>query len=662
MNIITDIKFAIRLLVKNPSSSVMAILVMAVGTGVAITMFSFVNGLLWSSLELNEEREIFQIEWTEKDRLKNSTLLRALDYEVLKAESKGFEKMTSFRWDNQSLYNPSEEGFAKKYEMAFVESDFFEFVDSAPLLGRTFLPEDASSGKEDKLVISQSVWQEHFGGKAEAIGSIAMLGGQPCTIVGVMPDGFYFPDEVHVWVATNWSRAREMGRMYGRRIFSLGILGDGVTESQARAELDTVAGRLAQEFPETNEELTSVKLESYVVWFTQGGLGSSFEVICYALLFCAFLVLGVASANVFNLVMTRVATRTSELSIRSAMGARRAQIVIQVMLDGLILTVLGATGGILIAGWSLKLIWAKFSTQRYIPYWWHMDMNGTVIGFVVAIVILSALASSLVPGLRAARSSVAENLKDDSRTSSSLFLGALSKAILGFQITVTGVLAFVSVMMVLVWIHMKSRDYPFNPDSLLSAQLQIEADRENPSERQRKMSLLKERIMSNPGVEAVAFYEQEGGGAVPINGLGGGSFQIEIEGEVYESEESKPRTRRVIVSEGVESVFGIEPLIGRSMNSLDSFESEPVCAVNKAFADMYWPNEDPIGKRIKTIGSDTKRGFRTVVGVVQNVLPNPMPGEDLVEKGYVKMYIPYSQVEWADIRYLVVKGLSLMHI
>ncbi len=640
----------------------MAILVMAIGTAVAITMFAFVSGILWSPLGLKETREVLHVEWSENDHLRNDQSIRPSDFEEFKRESKAFDKMTGFRWNSVALSNSSGEGPAKKYEMVFVESNFFDFTGSAPLLGRTFLPEDVTDGKDDKIVISQSVWEEHFDGDPEAMGAIAMLDGKPCTVVGVMPAGFYFPSETNIWVATHWPNSKEKGRTYWERMEVIGVLGDGVSKSQAKAELDTIAGRLAQEFPDTNENLLSVNLNPFVIWGANAVMGDSFQSICYVLLFCALLVLAVASANVFNLVMTRIATRTSELSIRSAMGARRSHIVVQVILDGLMLTVLGALGGTLIAGWSLKLIWAKFSMQRFIPYWWNMDMDGSVLGFVLAIVIVSALASSLVPGLRAARSSVAENLKDDSRTSSSLFIGMLSKFILAFQITITGTLAFVSVMMILVWIHLNSRELPYEAELILSAELRMTGDREDPSVLLRKMSSFRDLLLKHPGVDSVAFSVSEGGDAAPRFGTSGGSqFAFEIDGEVYNSDEAKPKVAREVVSEGFNSVFDVEPLIGRSMSSLDTHDTQMVCMVNKTFADFHWPNEDPLGKRLRFVGTDKGSGFRTVVGVMPNILPKPMPGDNLVEMGYLKMYIPYSQTTWRTAAFLLVRSSGDLH-
>lgn len=657
MNILSDIRFALRLLVKNPGSSAMAVLVMAVGTGVAITMFAFVNGVLWSPLGLNEERTLHYLEWAEADKLRNETMIHPLDYGVLKQESESFDKMTVWRWLDQSFYIPSNESFAMQYESARVETDFFELMEQAPLLGRTFVPEDAASGQEDTMVISHSVWLEQFGGNVDAIGKIAMLGGKPYTVVGVMPPRFEFPGTVHIWIASNWQRAREAGRDDWLKLWVVGVLKDGVSPSQAKAELATIAGRLAQEFPETNENLLEVEMMPFVTWYANAVGGESFEKICYILLFCAVLVLGVASANVFNLIMTRIATRTSELSIRNAMGASRAHIVMQVVLDGLILTTLGALGGVLIAGWSLKLLWAKFSQQQYIAGWWHMDLDGSVLGFVIAIVIVSALASSLIPGLRASRSSVAENLKDDSRTSSSLFIGVLSKIILGFQITVTGVLVFVSVMMLLVWVHSKSRELPYEPEMILNGGLHLENDPDDRSVLAQTRALLKERLLASPGIEAIAYTYWEGGGAVLSPGVDiRGNRPFEVDGVVYETDESKPQTKFEVISEGFESVFEVSPLIGRSMSALDTMDSEAVCMVNKTFVDHYWPNENPIGKRIKILGIYDSKGFRTVVGVMPNLMPRPMPGDDLVKRGYVKVYVPIQQTFGYDYHSLIVRA------
>lgn len=657
MNLFSDIHFALRLLIKNPGSSAMAILVMAVGTGVAITMFAFVNGVLWSSLGLKNDREVLYLEWSEGDKIRDRTEINPLDYEVLKRESESFDKMTGWRWTTQSFQNPSNESYAKMYSTAYVEVDFFEMIEQPPLLGRTFEANDVIDGFTGNIIISHSVWDEQFNGDESAIGSIAMFNNKPCEIVGIMPPGFMFPDDIQVWAATDWRLARENDRRHWMKVWVVGILKKGVSRAQAETELATIAGRLAQEFPETNENLTAIEMQRYVLWYAEVGGSASFVTICYILLFCAILVLGVASANVFNLIMTRIATRTSELSVRNAMGASRTHIVMQVVLDGLILTLLGTLGGTLIAGWSLKLLWAKFAQQRFIPYWWHMDMDGRVMGFVIAVVLLSALASSLIPGLRASRSSVAENLKDDSRTSSGLFIGALSKIILGFQITVTGVLAFVSVMMLLVWVHLKSRELSYEPETILNARLTMLAthsEEEGPAMNQQQTAM-RERLLTYPGVEAAAFTTAAGGGALPSQGGGFGAREIEIEGDVYGPDSPKPKVDFIAVTDGFEAVFGVEPLIGRSLSSLDTYDTELVCMVNKSFTDTYWPNEDPIGKRINILGVQWSKGYRTVVGVTPNIMPKPMPGENLVEKGYIKIYVPYTQTYGLGNQSLVMK-------
>ena len=632
----------------------MAILVMAVGTGVAITMFAFVNGVLWSSLDLGEERRFWHIEWTGKNKAVAPIGIHPLDYEVLKKESKSFDKLIGFRWNSQGVRNPSGDSHAINYVAALVETDFFDLIEEQPMLGRSFIAEDASSGQEDKIVISHSLWRDQFAASEDAIGASLLVGGKLRTVVGIMPPEFYFPDEVDVWIATNWTAFRENGRSGGLgRVWIVGVLADGVSAAQAKVELDTIGARLAQEYPDTNEGLVSVQIEPYVTWYAKGGGGDSFETVCYALLFCALLVLGVASANVFNLNIARTATRTAELSIRKAMGAKRAHIVSQVMLDGFILTSIGAIGGVLLAGWSLKLVWAKFVQQRWIPYWWHMDLDTRVILFVVFIVVVSVFASSLIPGLRASRSSVAENLKDDARTSSGLFIGALSKLVLGFQVVVTGVLAFVSVVMVIAWINMRVRDLPFDPERILTANIDLNAYfiGKNAEDRRQFVDAFKQRLEEYPGIERVAFSSQPGGGITV--GVGGTRNRlIEVEGEVYRSEEEMLRARVNVVSNGFYEVFDVEPLIGRSLSNLDTFEGQKVCTVNKAFADYYWSDENPIGKRIRVIGvSGVPSEYRTVIGVMPNVTPQPKSGENLLERGFVKIMVPFSQVSggWQNV-------------
>lgn len=631
MNLLSDIRFALRLLIKNPGSSAMAILVMAVGTGVAITMFAFLNGVLWSSLELKENRELFHMQWTEGEKNRNRKGICPLDFEVMRNESETFEYLVGFAGLGGSYYNPSGNALTTEYRNKGVSHDFFKAIGETMLLGRTFRPEDVSRSVDDTMILSHKVWQEQFGGNEDAIGSILMRDGEPYTVVGIARPGFEFPADTEVWIATGWRRANEAGRGSSWKLNALGILRDGVSLSQGRAELETIAGRLAQEYPETNDNLLELDISSYTSWYA----GNWLENISYALFVCSLLVLGIACSNVFNIISTRTAKRTSELSIRGALGASRKHIVFQVLLDGLFLTAMGALGGVLMAGWGLKLIWIQFQRGWNVPYWWHMEMDGRVLGFVVGLVLVSAVASSLIPGLRASRSAAAENLKDDSRTSSGLFVGALSRMILSFQITATGVLVFVSIMMVIVWHYDHSRESPVDGSKVVSGLFNFPGENE---EIISMVKLLEERLEAYPGVQKVMVSTGVGGLYSRIH------RPIEFEGVVYEENEARPTARMIVVSEGFDDFYGVEPLVGRSFRPTDTATSELVWLVNKSFADYYWPNENPIGKRIRTDGfGRAGPDFRTIVGVMPDLLPKPLPGENIEEGHYLQIYMPMAQ-------------------
>ena len=640
MSILNDIKFALRLLVKQPTSSALAILVLALGTGLAITMFAFINGVLWSEPNLKTDREILVLEWqkTGNIRFDRKRGIGPLDFEVFQEETESFEHMAAFTWGNYPFYNPSGDAFTKRYWCARVTAGFFQTVGETPLLGRTFLPEDVSRSQDDTIVLSYKLWQEQFAGDNGVVGAMAIVDGQPYRVVGVMRSGFHFPDEVEFWIATAWQKEKANSRM-GRGITSgirvIAVLKEGATMGQAKTELTTIAGRLAREYPKTNESKLAVDMTNYTRWFLRipqrfaSASGKTFEHASYALFVCAVLVLGVACANVFNLIMTRTTQRSSELSIRNALGAGRGHIVIQVLLDGLILTAFGAIGGILIAGWSLKLAKAKFGQMRYVPDWWQMDMDGVVLCFVLGIVLVSALASSLIPGLRASRTFTSENLKDESRTSSTLFIGRLSKLILSIQVTVTGLLAFVSIMMLLIWVHMKNREFPFEAESIVVAPLRATqvASQENKIAQIGFEQRLKEKLEAYPGIERVCF---------TLRWNNPRTFKFD--GEEYENIESQPQTVFKPISPGYEKVYGVELLAGRSFNTLDTMDTQKVCMVNKTFADHFWPNEDPIGKRIRYYGP------HTVVGVMPDVQPKPLPGENIEQGGYTRIYLPLSQI------------------
>ncbi len=637
----------------------MAIFVVAVGTSVAITMFAFVNGILWTSLDLNEEREILLAEWAIEDKLHGRKEIHPLDYEIIKRESQSFEQMTCMQWDSRNFYNPSGQSVAKRYEFSIVAPNFFDLIKATPLLGRTFQTEDAVGRDEDTLIISHSIWMEHFGGNENVLETTAMLDGKPCRIVGVMPKGFYFPDEVHIWLASEWAEAKRIERKSWHRVHLLGILNDGVSKEAAKAELATIAKSLSNEYPETNDGLEKLTIAPYQLWLTKAVVSKNFDKTCYALLFCAILVLGVASSNLFNLIMTRTATRTNELSIRNAMGARRGHIIGQVVFDGLVLTLIGSAIGTLISYWGLKLIWAIFRQQIYVPYWWNLEMDGKVIAFVTAVVLISGTAATLLPGLRASRSSVAKNLREDARTSTGLFLGALSRFVLSFQIFATGGLVFVSVVMMVLWVQMKNAETSYDPDSILNGSLQLKSLDKKKEENAILLFTreFKERLNRYPTPATIAFSSEEAGAAVPAD-MWMNMIRFEIDGEVYDEKEIRPEARRVVVSEGFEDVFDIKILYGRALNALDTRDADFVCTVNESLATHYWKGENPVGKRIKFFdpNANDPNQYRTVVGVTSNVPRKPMPGQNLIKDGFAQIYVPLDQAKYINQLHVLIKS------
>ena len=644
MNILSDIRFALRLLVKNPGSSAIAVLVMAVGMCVVITMFTFVNGVLWSSPDVANGDRLVSVEWDGPEKNRNySNAFKAADFFEFVAESKSFEALSGTGLGQETIvFNPGGDRYAMNYRYSRVTPNFLDVVGETPLLGRAFLPGDVSGSRDEWALISYKVWQEQFGGDRNAIGSTLMINGLPCTVVGVMRPGFHLPLNTQVWTASRYPEAIEAGRGFWMRVRALGILKEGVSIEQAETELNTIAARLAKEYPDTNEELLKVDVIRFTNWYA----GSWLTNAGYALFCCALLVLGVACANVFNLIMSRTTTRTAELSIRNALGASRGHIVFQVLLDGFLLSALGAIGGVLIAAWSLKFIWHRFERTGEMAYWWHMNMDTNSIAFVVGVVLVSALASSLIPGLRASRSETIENLKDDSRTSSGLFIGTVSKFILGFQITAAGVLAFVSIIMMLVWVHLKNREVPYDGDRILNARTAarglapLEGNSVPHSAKIDFIKRLTERLRSHPGVLGAAMADN-------IGGLYWRPYRVALEGEFYERIEEQPLARNCVISDGFEDVFGISPLIGRGFTSLDTVDAELVCIVNKSFAERHWPNENPIGKRISFTnqGGSTNKDFRKIVGVYPDLSPKPLPGESIETSGeYLVVYLPNTQI------------------
>ena len=654
MSSINDIKFALRLFSKNPASTVLSLLVLTIGIGISITIFSLVNGILWGSVDQEMLNRMVRIAWqypSGNSNLRNRNI-SAEDLRIFRKEVDSFASLAGFSFHyERSLSVPDGQELTGDYRGLKVTHSFFDVLGVKPRYGRAFTEDDIQTESARAMVISHRVWQQMFSGSSSTIGKQILLSGRPYNVVGIMQEGFSFPQNQDFWFADLFPWQSDRPRSSVWKLFTIGVLKEGETYTSAKTALEAVASRLEQTFPESNTDKTQIEITN----FTDNFISDNFRNALFALLTCAIIVALVAAANVSNIIIARTAQRTHELAMRNALGAGRAKVIKLVFLDGLLLSIVGAVQGCLLAAWAAEYIWRQFTEARAYPYWWQIQLDGHVILFVIAITLFVAIATSLFPGLRASQSYGYSILKDDSRSSSSLFVGRVSSLLVGLQIALSTLLLVVSVTMIFIHYQYSNRPYPHDPNQILMAlipQNYWAGFRDDQSVFSFLRSL-KAEVKMHPSVEEITFAmdDRTTGRGFPV--------KFKIVGQNYLSDEDLPTTRFTAVTPEHNRLFGIGMLSGRFFTELDNKESEPVAIVNKYFVDTYFPEENPIDKLVQIQRSEfggayyafsDKPTYR-IVGIIEETRQSLLPHES--KRNNAEFIVPYWQRPFKFIRVFI---------
>ena len=429
MNFWSNFKFTYRLFIKNISNSVMAVMVLSVGIALAVCMFTFINGTLWSSPKAVNDNQLVNISLQRKYKYGDREVmgrapLRADDYYELVKQTNSFVELAAFSNKYAALNHPSFES-AKAYNISTVTPNFFRMMGIAPIIGTLPNPDEKIKGK--KLVISYDVWQHDFLGQPDLIGKNVFIAGKPQKVIAIMPKGFHFPLNQEVWTIQNMYRPN--GDIGANKVVA--TLKSGVSLERAQAELNGIAKHLFATLPEDAKYHSQrFILTDYNQQYITGRL----DKVLLMLLALAVVVLVIACANVSNIIMVRVAKRQHELAVRKSLGASSKSIIAQILLDALMIASLGGLLAILFSAWGSRLIWSTYKTTQITPYWWHANLDARVLLFAITIALLCAIISSFIPAFKVLSKHSIDTLKDDSRTSSGLAIGKISNVMVTVQI------------------------------------------------------------------------------------------------------------------------------------------------------------------------------------------------------------------------------------
>jgi putative ABC transport system permease protein len=625
-NLWLDLRYGARTLLKSPGFTLVALVALALGVGANTAIFSVVNSVLLRPLPYPDSERLVAFMGVNPQGGITQSNMSVPDFADWQQQNEVFEQLAGFVTGGALLVS-GEEG--ERVRGTGVTTDFFPLIRTQPLRGRALTAEDQQPGREPVAVLSYGLWQRRFGADPNAVGRAVMLSGKSTTIVGVMPQGFDFPAQSEVWVPLQLDPAKE--RRDNRYLQVVGRLKPGATITQAQTQLDTINGRLAQTYRETNTgwgvQLTNLR-ESLV-----GAVRASLLVLLGAV----GLVLLIACANVANLLLARATARQREIAVRTALGASRGRIVRQLLTESVLLSVVGGALGLLLSVWLTDLLVAVSPAGS--PRFDEIRPDARVFAFTCAVTILTGLVFGLAPALQASRLDLNEALKEGGRSGAE---GARRNRLRGLLMVGEIALSFMLLagagLLVRSFVRLRETRPGFNTEGVLTMRLSLPPGKYAQGEpRAQFYRQAVERVGSLPGVAAA--------GAVLTMPLGGDTFSVGRsfirEGRPMTPEESA-NASYYVATPGYFRALEIPVLAGRSFTEQDTAQAPMVVLVNETMARKHWPGESPIGKRI-TIWRDEKFP-REVVGVVGDTRPA------LDTPASAQMYVPYAQdATWGSL-------------
>ena len=622
---LSDLRFSARMLRKQPGLTGIAVLTLALGIGLTAVMFSIVNGALFRGLPIDEAEEIYHAERTNLEAGIESMEVTIHDFEDWRASQRSFEDLAAFY---SGTINISGEERAERYNGAFITPSAFSLLGVSAYRGRVFTEADGRPEAAGVLLLSYATWRDAYASSEEVLGQGIRVNGEPMTIVGVMPENFLFPIDQEVWVPLRMD-ALALPRGEGTTLEVFGRLRDGVTPDQAVQDLNTIAQRLAVEYPETNEGV-GARLQPYTHEF----VGDEPRALLFTMLAAVFLVLLIACANVANLLLARAALRGKEVAVRSAHGATRWRVVRQLLVESLALALVGGLIGLGIAYVGINAFNSAIAVAEP-PYWMQFGLLPPVLVFVAAIVLFTAVAAGIMPALQASGTDVNAILKDESRGSSGLRMGRLTRGLVTLEIALSVALLSVAGLMTKSITKLRTADFGFDGTAVYTGRVGLFAS-SHPDEEARLQffdDLLAE-LQQLPDAESVTL-------TTSLPGQGACCWRFAPEGESYDRDQDFPLTARAAVSPGFFETFDIELWQGRGIEAQDGPDDLPVAVVNRAFEAEFFP-QGAIGQRIRLGASETDEPWMTIVGVAENAYMGGVGNDEPNRSG---IYVPIRQAD-----------------
>ncbi len=627
-----DLRYGARMLVKQPGFTLIAVLALALGIGANTALFSVINTVLLGPLPFPEPERLMTVGVKDLRTGTEPGSMSYPDFADWRAKSTSFEGMAVYRTTGLTLTEVSE---PIRLDTAIVSAELFNVLRVGPAQGRVFTADEDKPGTR-VVVLGHNLWQRRFNADPAIVGRALTLNNQSYTVIGVMPAGFQFPiqsEAVELWttVAVDMTTTDGSEPMTSERgnhyLQAIGRLKPGVPREQAQAELENIAAALRTQFPDTNTNFGAslISLADDLVGDVRLALWMLFGAVGFVLL--------IACANVANLLLARAATRHREIAVRSALGANRWRVVRQLLTESLLLACLGSALGWFVALWGTELLVALSPSD--LPRVGEIALDGRVLGFTLMIAMATGVLFGLVPALQASRSNLAEDLKEGGRgASDGLRRNRLRGALVIAEVAIALILMVGAGLLVNSFWRLRQVNPGFDARNVVTMRVNLPAARYTDPQIVEFYERLQARLQQLPGVRAAS-----AGMLLPL-GNGQMVTTFGIEGRPV-AQSQQPRTNAHIVAPGYFDAMGIRLVKGRDFTVRDTATANQVVIVNETLARRNFPNEDPIGKRIRP-GVSAGPGdapMREIIGVVGDVR-----FRRLSEAPNSEVYLPHAQV------------------
>jgi putative ABC transport system permease protein len=597
---IQDLRYGVRVLLKHKGFTLVAVLTLALGIGANTAIFSVINTVLLGSLSYKEADRVVVV-WT-------TSLSKGSEFEMAPTEYLDFHDRNSvfaqMAATQKTTLNLTGNEEALALEGRTATASLFPLLGVTPLVGRSFTPEEDRANAL-VAVLSYRLWQSQFGGEREIVGREITLNSRDYTVIGVMPEEFQFPPPLaahqpaEVWVprSLETDRART-----SHDLLAVARIKDGVTMQQAQAEMDGIARQRAQEEPrrygDSGARLRPIREQ----------IGRELQPSLLVLAGAVGFVLLIACANVANLLLSLAATRQKEIAVRLALGATRLRLVRQLLVESLLLSGLGSGGGLLLAALIGMAIRTLGETQ--IPRAEEISIDSRVLAFTLLLSVVTGLVFGLAPAWQASRTNLNEALKEGGRSAHGASRHRLRNALIVAEVALSLILLVGAGLLIKSFWLLQQVEPGFDPCNLLSVEIRLPMAKYGAREPSVAFfQQMLEEVKALPGVEAAAIVNHP-----PFSGRRTNNpFQIEGHPEATNPAD-QPRADYRTISPDYFQTMSIPILRGRAFNEHDTASAPNVVIISQGCAELYWPGEDPLGRRIKVMGN-----WLTIVGVVGDV-------------------------------------------